>query len=288
MLISRVQETSTISGNGTANFTLAGASSNFQSFNSAFGTNTPIRYFAVKDSQWEEGHGYLSSSTVLVRQVVISNSAGTFAKIDFTNGTVNIFCANGAATQSLPVPVHNSAAWIGSEHFFGGIIEATRTISAGYTYCAPFYYSAPNLIDALSFYVGTAVGGSIARVGLLTNSPTANQPRDVIIQSGELSTASTGWIEYVFPSPISISGKVVWTALLASAGINVVCQANTSACRSVQERTRSGGFSASRNVMIDDRGSGWIVANGGSGLATFGLDVFETSSHCPLVLARVA
>lgn len=87
----RVKETST--STGTGNFTLAGAVSQFQSFNSAFGTNVEFYYAIVGQTgtEWEVGEGYLSGSTTLVRDVVYSSSNSN-AAVNFSAGTKDVFC----------------------------------------------------------------------------------------------------------------------------------------------------------------------------------------------------
>lgn len=96
----RVKETSTTTGTG--NLTLAGAATGFQTFNTAFGNGaTGLSFYycieAVDGSgnpsgNWEVGLGHLSASTTLVRDQILSNSAGTTAAINLSAGTVNVFC----------------------------------------------------------------------------------------------------------------------------------------------------------------------------------------------------
>lgn len=92
----RIKETSTTTGTG--DFTLAGAVTGYQTFNSAIGQNLNICYVietvdasGVPTGDWETGDGYLSSSNVLVRdQVEASSNAG--ALVNFGAGTKNVFC----------------------------------------------------------------------------------------------------------------------------------------------------------------------------------------------------
>lgn len=88
----RVKETSTSTGNG--NITLAGASLQFQSFNTAFGTSNPF-YYVITDANgtdWEVGTGELSNSTTLVRTTV-HQSSNSDNKIVLSSGTHSVFCA---------------------------------------------------------------------------------------------------------------------------------------------------------------------------------------------------
>lgn len=86
----RVKETA--SAPGTGNVTLAGAVSQFQSFNSAFGTNVFFSYTIADQSgtNWECGIGYLSGSTTLVRDRVTASSNGG-STVNFSTGTQDVF-----------------------------------------------------------------------------------------------------------------------------------------------------------------------------------------------------
>lgn len=87
----RVKETTTTTGTG--NITLAGAVSQYVSFNTAFGTNKYFFYTIAGQtgSEWEVGEGYLSGSTTLVRgDIYASSNAG--ALVNFSAGTKDVFC----------------------------------------------------------------------------------------------------------------------------------------------------------------------------------------------------
>lgn len=87
----RVQETSTTSGTGT--LTLAGAVAGYQTFSSAIG-NTNTTYYTIYDLtayDWEVGIGTVGAST-LTRDIVLSNSLGTTAKISFSSNFKSVFC----------------------------------------------------------------------------------------------------------------------------------------------------------------------------------------------------
>lgn len=96
----RVLETSTSTGAG--DFTLAGATTGYITFNSAFGTGAGFKYCieavdanGVPTGEWEVGRTSLSASTTLVRgadTIVEANSAGTTTLITFSAGTKNVFC----------------------------------------------------------------------------------------------------------------------------------------------------------------------------------------------------
>jgi hypothetical protein len=94
----RVKETSTTSGTG--NFTLAGASTGFVTFNSGIGTSNTT-YYTIHEqgtNNFEVGLGTLTGSTTLQRDTVLSNSAGNTSKINFGSSTTkDVFCTMPAS-----------------------------------------------------------------------------------------------------------------------------------------------------------------------------------------------
>jgi hypothetical protein len=108
----RVQETSTTTGTGT--FTLAGASTGFQSFSAIGDGNTTYYTIAAQGgSQWEVGIGtYTSSGTTLSRDTVLSSSTGG-SKVDFTAGTKNVFVTYPAG-KSVNLDSSNNVSALGT------------------------------------------------------------------------------------------------------------------------------------------------------------------------------
>ena len=92
VLKDRVKETSTTTGAGT--FTLAGASTGYQSFAAIGDGNTTYYCIAGQaNSEWEVGIGtYTSAGTTLARTTVLANSAGTQpTALTFSVGTKDVF-----------------------------------------------------------------------------------------------------------------------------------------------------------------------------------------------------
>ena len=87
----RVKETSTTTGTG--NFTLAGAVTGFETFNTGIGTSNTTYYciFNQGTNEFEVGLGTLSASTTLERTTVISSS-NSDAAVNFSAGTKDVFC----------------------------------------------------------------------------------------------------------------------------------------------------------------------------------------------------
>jgi len=95
VLKDRVKETSTTTGTGT--FTLAGASTGFQSFSVIGNGNTTFYTIALQGgNEWEVGVGtYTSSGTTLARNTVIESSNGG-TLVNFSAGTKDVFVTQPA------------------------------------------------------------------------------------------------------------------------------------------------------------------------------------------------
>lgn len=106
----RVKETTTTTGTGT--LTLAGAVSQFQSFDTAFPDDPVEVEFATvgqTGTEWEVARGIFTAPSTLTRDVVIASSnAG--ALVSFSAGTKDVFA-------TIPGPVIEAAS-IGSQTAF--------------------------------------------------------------------------------------------------------------------------------------------------------------------------
>lgn len=91
VLKDRVKETSTSTGVG--DMTLAGAETGYQSFAVIGDGNSTYYTIALQGgNEWEVGIGtYETTGPDLQRDVVLSNSLGTTAKINFSAGTKDVF-----------------------------------------------------------------------------------------------------------------------------------------------------------------------------------------------------
>ncbi len=97
MIADRVKEFSTTTGTGA--FTLTGAVTGFEGFNTAFGVGPSFDYCiesidsatGAPNGAWEIGSGHLSGATTLVRDTV-RQSSNADALVAFTSGTKNVFC----------------------------------------------------------------------------------------------------------------------------------------------------------------------------------------------------
>jgi hypothetical protein len=88
LVADRVKETTATTGTGT--ITLAGASTGYRTFSSAFSTGSKVYYALVSGSAWETGVGtYTTSGNTLSRDSIISSSNSGSA-ITLT-GTSDVF-----------------------------------------------------------------------------------------------------------------------------------------------------------------------------------------------------
>jgi hypothetical protein len=87
----RCRETSTTTGTGSV--TLAGAATQYQSFNTAFGSSPVTVMYAIvgqTGTEWEVGKGTYNGSITLSRDVVRSSSNAN-ALVSFSAGTKDVF-----------------------------------------------------------------------------------------------------------------------------------------------------------------------------------------------------
>lgn len=136
----RVKETSTTAGTGT--FTLAGASTGYQSFAAIGNGNTTYYTIAMQTgSEWEVGLGtYTASGTTLSRDTVLASSAGG-AKVNFPAGTKDVFCDYPAGKTAI----QNENGYVQNTIFeaTNGLFVNNRTVGANYS--IPSGYSASSV-----------------------------------------------------------------------------------------------------------------------------------------------
>jgi|TARA_R110002096_G_scaffold201206_1_gene385534 hypothetical protein len=134
----RVKETSTTTGTG--NFTLLGASQDFESFSSGVGAGNTTYYTLVNinSNEWEVGLGTLSNATTLQRTTPISSSSND-AAVSFGAGTKDVFCTIPAKKTISPimdpttyVVTHNSTI-SEDQTMDSGVLAGPVTITANLT-----------------------------------------------------------------------------------------------------------------------------------------------------------
>lgn len=135
VLADRVKETSTTAGTGT--FTLAGASTGFQSFAVIGNGNTTFYCIAGQTTnEWEVGIGtYTSSGTTLARTTVLANSSATQpSALNFSSGTKDVFVTYPAsksvnlnASDIAVIPTLNLTNALGAAYGGTGLTAAGTT-----------------------------------------------------------------------------------------------------------------------------------------------------------------
>ena len=161
MLANRVKETTSTTGTGS--FTTTGAASNFQTFNTAFGTNKRFVYWAINDTdnEWETGIGYLSASTTLVRETVQDNHSDAASAVNFTTAPT-LYAGPNELSLMHSVAVR-SGLYICSSNI-NEISGTNNYIDANEIHYIAFHLACPGDYDAFEFNL-TAASGNI-RMGL--------------------------------------------------------------------------------------------------------------------------
>ena len=221
----RVKETTTTTGTG--NLTLAGAATNFQTFNNAFGTDVHFHYLLVDDTNnvWETGRGYLSASTTLVRDQVHDNSSGTTSALNLSAGTKDVLVAPTTHTTFAAPPFYNANGRIFSEHLVNSS-TVNKSLSSNRAYFVPFKITAPDVgISSIKCTISTALAGS-GRMGIYapTQDPGAFDTiggRLIAEGTATFDTSTTGEKSVTLSPAVNISPGWYWLALIASAAIEV-------------------------------------------------------------------
>lgn len=151
----RVQETSTSTGTGT--FTLAGATTGFQSF-SVIGNGNTTYYAIVGGAEWEVGLGtYTSSGTTLSRDTVLESSNGG-TKVNFSAGTKNVFVTY-PAEESVYQDLTNTA-YVPQIAASNGIQLNANTVSVSFDVPANYNATSTGTITVNSGVTVTVPSGS--------------------------------------------------------------------------------------------------------------------------------
>lgn len=221
MFANRVKETTTTTGTG--NLTLAGAATNFETFNSAFGLNRRFGYFIVDatNNVWEAGIGYLSAATTLVRETVLDNSSNTTTALTLAAGTKDVICS---PSENLLIP---GLPTIRNPNSLGKVmlpfnLEAAQgnavTVTADRLYLVPVLYLQAGLVSAMKVYVSTAVASSKARMGLYEMA-SDGAPGRLILESGDITTTTTGMLSAAALANARVRPGWYYLALIASGAV---------------------------------------------------------------------
>jgi len=228
VLQDRVKETSTTSSTGT--FTLAGASTGFQSF-AAVGNGNTTYYAIVAQTitEWEVGIGtYTLSGTTLSRDTVLSSSNAN-ALVNFSAGTKDVFVTY-PAEKSVNLDAAGNASALGTPASFVGtnITGTASGLTAGAVTDGVYTtgsYSNPAWITALANSKITGLGSAAlltagAALGVATldgggTVPTAQLPAAVL---GALKYQGTWNATTNVPTLTSSVGTQGYYYVVATAG----------------------------------------------------------------------
>jgi hypothetical protein len=127
----RCKETTATTGTGT--LTLAGAVSQFQGFQTAFGAGPLVVQYAIVgqgSTEWETGEGTFTSPSTLTRDLVRSSSNAN-ALVNFSAGTKDVFCTIAAAAMAAPMTGRSPAANILVPAGYSMIVAGPFEVAAG-------------------------------------------------------------------------------------------------------------------------------------------------------------
>ncbi len=206
MLGNRIKET-TSDNFGTGNVTTLAVATNYQSFNTVFGTNRRL-YYTIIDSTanlWETGQGYLSASTTLVRQNIFDNSSGTKAAINFANTNEKTIICSGssyALAQGFSGYVGSTSSNYGVTSIHNnGQANQTYSVSANTLYILPWIAPLSMDCDGVGYYHLTNSTGSGDRYqfglyDVASDGTPGNLLRttgDVDLSTGAGTPSTTSW-----------------------------------------------------------------------------------------------
>lgn len=222
MLANRVQETTT--STGTGNITLAGAVTNYRTFNAAFGTGRRLHYYIVDDTNntWEYGIGTLTDSTTLARQTVIESSNAN-AAVNLGAGTKDVFCSAPPGIRADDVSALGGEAYIKSSHW-------TRESALAYAlepnriHYVPFVLDRPILCDGLAVEVTTAQASSQCHLALYQMDENAD-PTKRLASAPAIDTTTTGLKVGTF-TPFFLPPGLYWLAHWSDAAIGLMACAS--------------------------------------------------------------
>lgn len=159
--------------------------------------------------RWGRITGQLTDQTDLVEYVSFPNiggdPTGNEALVNYIDEQLS------EIPESTPVYDISSARYSGKRYTFPATVPNQGTgFGPGVLIVCPIPVGEPHNITAITAYVSTAHASSI-RLGLYEDIN--GYPGNLIIDSGNISCATTGAKTYVFPSPISLTGRLIFAAI---------------------------------------------------------------------------
>jgi len=191
MLAANVQEVTTTTGTG--NITLTGASEDGRTFASQFSINDRFSYYIDdRAGNWENGIGYLSDATTLVRYYVIGSSTGS--AINFAAGTKQVFISRSDTDLRMPQAI-TGAGNNENIHYPESFVNYSNsyTSRSNQMYLFPYVNSKSAVFNNWALYVKTASVGAVVRMGIYSVDETTGLPTGLpLMESDDIDCSVTG------------------------------------------------------------------------------------------------
>jgi hypothetical protein len=186
MILNQTRVHEATASTGTGNVTLAGAETGLRTFYDACNTGTRFEYMIADAATgaWEEGVGYLSAATTLVRDVVLRSSNAN-AAVSFGSGTKDVFLFPPAsAFAALPrcygdgsdgdVTISGTGNTLAADMQYRVVTwaaGATLLVTGGRLFCQTLDMSAATVAASI-YSVGAAGAAGAATLGGLGGTGT--------------------------------------------------------------------------------------------------------------------
>lgn len=202
MLGNWIKQTTTTSGTG--NITLASVTG-FALFNDWFSTVRRFGYIVSDGNNWESGVGHLSSSTVLVRDVIVATyTSGTLVHggtaLSLSGASATVFC--DASADDFRAPGWNGAttstAGVQIKHHGNNFNSFTMT--ASYFMAFPIYLPVSGVYSSIRHHCGTAGGGTKFQWGVY-QIDTSGSPAQLLARTADI-TPGTGDVSTSFTANV--------------------------------------------------------------------------------------
>lgn len=200
MLGNWIKQSTTTSGTG--NLTLSSVTG-FDTFGSQFGdatTNTPGRVFpyTIKDgNNWETGFGHMSTTTVLVRDIVTAKyDAGAFSRYPATKLSLSGSAADVFSDYHADVsPEDFYGVWNATTNGVnfrrsGYQVDSAMTTFINWTLAWPMFLPRSGIYTGFRHHCTVVSTAGVFQWGLYAIDPATGYPSDLIVRTGDITIAT--------------------------------------------------------------------------------------------------